>query len=430
MIPRYARPQMAALWSDEYRYNLWLQIELTICEALAKAGSIPEKALERLKKNATVNPNKIHDRIPGTRCEFQAFLDEAGSKLKAEAKYFHTNVSALDVIETALALQLTRSGVLILHGLHHVLGALESRISVSKDLVMVARTHGTHAEPITLSFKLANWYTELDRHRERLLQAVEGIRVGKLSGPVGTFVVLGPELEEAVCSELGLRPELISTLVIPRDRHAFLSTTLALLATTLEKIATEIRNLHRTEIHEVEEASAGDSTASPTLPHQRSPVICETICGLARVVRTNAMAAMETMLLSHEGDHSNAAIEQIVLPDCCCLVDYMLDQIALVIRELVILPETMMRNMALSKGLIFSTKVVSSLIKSGVENARAYQLVVTEANNALQGTGDFRELLLGNQEIRKQLSEADINSCFEIDAYLVRIPQLLKRIGL
>ena len=366
MIPRYARPEMARIWTQDAKYEAWLQVELAVCDVYAKRGLIPEDALGRIKGRARVSAARIDEIEATTRHDVIAFLTNLEEALGADSRYVHMGLTSSDVVDTALALQLQQAADLLLAGLERYRAVLRTLALRHRDTLCVGRTHGIHAEPMVFGLKAALWYAEAGRNLERLRRAREAVRVGKLSGAVGTFAHVDPDVEEEACRLLGLEAAPISNQIVQRDRHAEFSTTLAIVAASLEKVATEIRSLQRTEVLEVEEPFTAGQKGSSAMPHKRNPVSCEQVCGLARLVRTNALAALENVALWHERDISHSSVERVILPDSTCLVDYMLHQMTRILDGLQVYPERMKENMERSFGLLFSQRVLLKLTDKGL----------------------------------------------------------------
>src|SRR5215475_1723370 len=382
MIQRYSRPEMAALWSQEAKYEAWLKVELAVCEVYAKRGIIPVEALGRIKAATRVSAPRIDEVEATTRHDVIAFLTNLEEALGADSRYVHLGLTSSDVVDTALALLLQQAAELLLAGLERFQDAVRGLAIKHKHTVCVGRTHGVHAEPTTFGLKAALWYAEAGRNLERLRRAREAVRVGKISGAVGTFAHVDPDVEDEVCRLLGLEPAPISTQIVQRDRHAELMAALAILAASLEKVAVEIRSLQRTEILEAEEPFAQGQKGSSAMPHKRNPVSCEQVSGLARLVRTNSLAALENVALWHERDISHSSVERVILPDSTTLVDYMLHRMTGIIEGLQVYPERMRENMERSYGLMFSQRVLLRLTAAGLGRQEAYEIVQRDAMRA------------------------------------------------
>jgi len=428
MIPRYTLPEMGAIWSEENKFHKWLAVELAVCEVLAERGRIPQSALERIRARARVDVARIREIESTTRHDVIAFLSALAEAVGPDARYIHYGLTSSDVVDTALALLLRDSADLLLRRLERLADVLRRRAFEFKDVPMVGRTHGVHAEPITFGLKLALWYADTMRNRERLLQARERICVGKISGAVGTFAHLDPEVEEAVCRRLGLQPEPISSQIIPRDRHAEFLAVLALIASGLEKIALEIRHLHRTEVREAEEFFAEGQKGSSAMPHKRNPITAEQICGLARVVRANLQAALENIALWHERDISHSSVERLILPESCILTDYLLDRTTELLERLLVFPERMRANLEATRGVIFSGELLLALTERGLSREQAYEIVQRHALRAWDEGADFRELVRADPEIRARLAPEDLDAIFRLDRALRHVETIFRRV--
>ena len=430
MIDRYTRPEMGRLWSQAERYTAWLKVELAVCEAYARRGHIPGDALSRIKAKARVDASRIDAIEARVRHDVIAFLTHLEETLGADSRYVHVGLTSSDVVDTALALQLQQASDLLIGGQERLQAVLQDLALKHKDTLTVGRTHGVHAEPITFGLKVAVWYAEAGRNRERLRGAKETVRVGKISGAVGTFAHVEPEVEAEVCRALGLEPAPISTQVIQRDRHAEFCTTLAVAAASLEKIAVEIRTLQRTEILEVEEPFAEGQKGSSAMPHKRNPVSCEQICGLARLIRANAQAALENVALWGERDISHSSVERVILPDSTILLDYMLHAMIRILEGLEVYPERMRENFERSHGLIYSQRVLLKLAEKGLPRQQAYDLVQKNSMAAWREQGSFQELLARDSEVMAHLSPDELKACFDPAWYLRNVDAIYRRLGL
>lgn len=427
MIERYCSPQMKAIWSEENRYRTWLAVELAICEALAEYGYIPREAAVVIRERARFDPARIAELERETQHEVMAFVRNVAESVGEAGRWLHYGITSYDVVDTAFALLLRQSLELILQDCECLLEVIKRRAGEHKHTVMIGRTHGVHAEPITFGFKLCGWYAEMQRNVERLRFAAKQMAVGKVSGAVGIHASVDPRVEEYVCQNLGLIPDPASTQIVARDRHATLMSAFAVLAGSLERFATEIRNLQRTEIREVEEAFAVGQTGSSAMPHKRNPWNCETVSGLARVVRANTLAMLETISTWHERDLTNSSVERIILPDTVLLVDWMLRKFTDILDQLVVFPERMKYNLELMGGLAFSEQVMLRLIQKGLAREKAYQLVQRNASRAWAGE-PFLESLLADQEIRRYLSEEEIRQCFDLQHHLRHLEVTYERV--
>ena len=430
MIERYSRPEMARLWSQDAKYDAWLKIELAVCEVYAKRGVIPADALGRIKAKARVDAARIDEIEARTRHDVIAFLTNLEESIGADSRYVHVGMTSSDVLDTALALQLQQACDVLLADLERFRRALRALALAHKGTLCVGRSHGIHAEPMVFGLKPALWYAEAGRNIERLKRGKEAVGVGKISGAIGTFAHVDPDVEEEVCRLLGLEPDPISTQVVQRDRHAELCAVLAVIAASLEKVAVEIRSLQRTEILEVEEPFAEGQKGSSSMPHKRNPVGSENVSGLARLVRTNALAAFENVALWHERDISHSSVERVILPDSTILVDYMLHRMTGIIEGLQVYPERMKENMEQSYGLMFSQRVLLKLADTGLPRQHAYEIVQRNAMRAWQERTSFKALLEADPEVTSRLQPADLAACFEPAWYLRNVDSIYRRAGL
>ena len=430
MIPRYSRPEMARLWSQDAKYEAWLRVELAVCEVYAKRGIIPVDALGRIKAKARVDAARIDEIEARTRHDVIAFLTNLEESIGADSRHVHIGMTSSDVLDTALALQLQLACEVLLRDLERFRGALRTLALRHKGTLCVGRSHGVHAEPMVFGLKPALWYAEAGRNIERLNRAREAVRVGKISGAIGTFAHVDPDVEEEVCRLLGLEPDPISTQVVQRDRHAELCSVLAIIAASLEKVAVEIRSLQRTEILEAEEPFAEGQKGSSAMPHKRNPVGSENVSGLARLVRTNALAALENVALWHERDISHSSVERVILPDSTILVDYMLHRMTGIIDGLQVYPERMKENMERSYGLMFSQRVLLKLADKGLPRQQAYEIVQRNAMRAWRERTDFHALLAADPQVTARLAPSDLAACFEPAWYLRNVDAIYRRAGL
>ena len=433
MIPRYTRSEMGSIWSDENRYRQWLEVELAASEALAEGGEVPSEAAEALRRHADFDVPRIQAVEAEVKHDVIAFTTAVAEKMAAagaadHSRWLHFGLTSNDVVDTAQALQLKAASALIqpaLEGLRDVLG---ERAHEFRDAVTVGRTHGVHAEPTTFGLKLANWYAEVDRHVTRFRDAAEQIRVGKISGAVGTFAHISPQAEERICEKLGLEAAPISSQVIQRDRHAHYLCALGLIAATLEKIALEIRHLQRTEVREAQEYFSKAQKGSSAMPHKKNPVTCEQICGLARVVRSNASTAFENIALWHERDISHSSVERVILPDSTILVDYLLAKTTTLVAKLLVYPERMRSNLDSGGGLVFSGQLLLELTAKGVLREQAYRWVQRNAMRAWEEDGNFRELVEQDSDIRGVLSDDDIARAFDLKRQVRHVDYIFERV--
>jgi adenylosuccinate lyase len=430
MIARYSRPEMARLWSQEAKYDAWLKVELAVCEVYAKRGVIPADALARIKAGARVDAARIDEIEAKTRHDVIAFLTNLEESIGADSRYVHVGMTSSDVLDTALALQLQQACDVLLADLERFRAALRALALAHKDTLCVGRSHGIHAEPMVFGLKPALWYAEAGRNIERLERARNAVRVGKISGAIGTFAHVDPDVEEEVCRLLGLEADPISTQVVQRDRHAELCAVLAIVAASLEKVAVEIRSLQRTEILEAEEPFAEGQKGSSSMPHKRNPVGSENVSGLARLVRTNALAALENVALWHERDISHSSVERVILPDSTILLDYMLHRMTGIIEGLQVYPERMRENMERSYGLMYSQRVLLKLADTGLPRQHAYEIVQRNAMRAWRERTPFRRLLEADPEVTARLAPADLEACFDPAWYLRNVDAIYRRAGL
>lgn len=433
MIARYTRPEMGAVWSDQHKYECWLEVELAASEALAEMGEVPIEAARALREHAAFDLKRIHEIEREVRHDVIAFTTAVSECMTRQgageaSRWLHFGLTSNDIVDTAQALQIRDASKLIATGLEQLAEVLRSRALEHKHTVQIGRTHGMHAEPITFGLKLALWWDELERHRKRFAAAAEDIRVGKLSGAVGTFAHIGPVAEEKICARLGLRAAPITSQVISRDLHAHYIAVLAGIACTLDKIALEIRHLQRTEVREAEEPFAAGQKGSSAMPHKRNPVNCEQISGLARVIRANAQVAFENVPLWHERDISHSSAERVILPDCTILIDYLLAKSSWLIAGLRVNADRMRRNVEETKGLIFSGQLLLDLAAAGMLREDAYRLVQKQAMQAWESEGDFRAAIRENQEIRQYLNEKELDYIFSLERQLKNVDLIFTRV--
>lgn len=428
MIERYTRPEMAQLWSPETKFNLWLKVELAVLEVQEKLGVVPAGVTQRVRQKACFTIARIDEIELEVKHDVIAFLTSVNENLGDDGRFVHFGMTSSDLIDTALALQVAHAGSRILEEMKDLHDAILSRAQEHKNTACIGRSHGIHAEPTTFGLKLLVWLDELERHQIRLAQSVEALKVGQVSGPVGTYSAISPEVETQVCELLGLRPARISTQIISRDLHAAFLSDLALLASSLEKWAVEIRHLQRTEVLEAEEPFTKGQKGSSAMPHKRNPVGSENITGLARLVRSYALPMMENVALWHERDISHSSVERVVLPDATILMDYMLHRFTGIIEGLVVYPDNMARNLYFKGGLAFSQQVLLALIESGLTREASYALVQRNAMNAWQdANGDFKANLLADPEVTQQLSADKIESCFKLEKALSQVDTIFSR---
>ena len=430
MIPRYSRPEMAAIWTDQAKFQRWLDVEVAACEAWAELDQIPAEAAKKIRRDATFDLAKIDEYIAITHHDVTAFLRSVNESLGEEGRYVHFGLTSSDVWDTATGLQLRDACDLLLAGVDRLSVVLERQCSKYRDTLCVGRTHGVHAEPTTFGLKLAVWVDEMRRNRKRLEAAREAVAVGAISGTVGTHSSVPPALEEIVCKKLGLGIEAASTQVIQRDRHAQFVTTLALIGASLEKFATEIRALQKTEVREAEEPFDEGQTGSSAMPHKRNPELCERVTGLARVLRGYAVTSMENVALWHERDISHSSTERIVFPDSTLVLDYALHIFTGVMDRLTVFPEHMKENLERSYGLVFSQRVLLALIETGLARQDAYKIVQRNAMAAWNQRTQFLDLLVADPEVTSRLPEQELRALFDYDFYLKNIGATFERLGL
>ncbi len=428
MIPRYTRPRMGRIWEDQNKYQRWLDVELAVTETLAEEGTVPGAAAAEIKAKARFSVERINEIEAEVKHDVIAFTTSVAENVGPASRYFHFGLTSSDVVDTAMALQVVEASAIILEDIQRVLAVLKKRAHEFKTTVIVGRTHGIHAEPTTFGLKLALWHDEMKRHEARMKDAAETMRVGKLSGAVGTFAHLSPRVEERALERLHLEPVPAASQVIQRDRHAHYISTLALIASTLEKIAVEVRHLQRTEVREAEEYFSAGQKGSSAMPHKRNPVTSEQITGLARVLRSNAVAAMENVALWHERDISHSSVERIIFPDSTILTDYLLDKTATLIERLIVYPERMKENMELTHGLIYSGELLLELVSQGATREDAYRWVQRNAMRVWDEGGTFRDKVLSDPEIGKVLPAADVSKVFDSSRLLLNVDRIFERV--
>ncbi len=430
MIDRYTLSKMGSIWTDEHKFSIMLRIEVLACEAMCKLGIIPKKSLEKIKKNAKFDMEEIKRLEEKTKHDVVAFINNVGQNIGPEARYLHVGLTSSDLLDTSLSVQCVEASDILLVDLNKLLLVLKSKAKKYKDTPCIARTHGVHAEPTTFGLKLAVWYDETKRNLERMEQAREVMRIGKLSGAVGTYANIDPYVEEFVCEMLGLKPANIATQIIQRDVHCQFVTTLALIGSSLNKFATEIRLLQKTEVLEVEEPFFKGQIGSSAMPHKRNPVTCERISGLSRLLRANAQAAFENISLWHERDISHSSVERVILPDSTIILNYMLHKLIPLIEGLLVYPKNMITSLSKTNGLIYSQRVLLELMKKGLTREEAYNVIQHCAMQVWQETSDFKEVLYRDRKVRKFLKPREIDACFDIKYYTRHRDLIYKRVGI
>ena len=430
MIERYSRPEMGAIWTEENRFNAWLEVEILACEAWAELGDIPKEDVQKIRENASFNVDRIKEIEEETRHDVVAFTRAVSETLGEERKWVHYGLTSTDVVDTALSYLIKQANTILLNDLERFVEILKNKAIEHKNTVMMGRTHGVHAEPTTFGLKLALWYEEMKRNVERFKQAAEGIEFGKISGAVGTYANINPFVEEYVCKKLGLQPAPVSTQTLQRDRHAHYMGTLALIATSIEKFAVEIRGLQKSETREVEEFFAKGQKGSSAMPHKRNPIGSENMTGLARVIRGYMMTAYENVPLWHERDISHSSAERIILPDATIALNYMLNRFGNIVKNLTVFPENMKRNMDRTLGLIYSQRVLLALIDKGMAREEAYDTVQPKAMEAWEIQVPFRQLIERDELITSKLSPAEIDDCFDYNYHLKHVDTIFDRVGL
>lgn len=428
MIDRYTRKEMGAIWKDEFKYKTWLDIEISACEARAAMGDIPKEDVEVIKNKASFDVKRVLEIEETTQHDVIAFLTNVAEYVGPESRHIHYGMTSSDILDTTLSYQMKKAGEILLEDLGLLKNALKKRAIEHKNTICIGRTHGIHAEPTTMGLKFAQWYEETKRNIKRLENSVETISVGQVSGAVGTFEHLSPKVEEFVCEKMGLKSEPVSTQVIQRDRHAEYVATLAVIGATLEKIATEIRHLQKTEVLEAEEFFSKGQKGSSAMPHKRNPITCERIAGLARVLRGNAVAALENVSLWHERDITHSSVERVIIPDSCIILDYILDKTVKLIENLLVYPENMIRNLNLTRGLFFSQTVLLRLTEKGITREEAYKIVQSSAMEVWANKEkNLKDELISRGEATKYLSVEEIESVFSYDKMLKNVDYIFER---
>ncbi|HNV92826.1 MAG TPA: adenylosuccinate lyase [Candidatus Cloacimonas sp.] len=430
MITRYSKPEMERIWTQENRYECWLEVELAAAKAMYEKGMIPAEDWETINSKADFDSNRIDELEQVTKHDVIAFLTNVAENIGPASRWIHFGMTSSDVLDTATGMQLKSSGELILTELSRLAEILKLKARQYRNTICIGRSHGIHAEPTSFGLKFALWYEEIQRNIIRLNEAIEEVSVGKFSGAVGNFAHLSPEIEDMACKFLDLKPAKVSTQIIQRDRYAYFLSVLALIASAIEKMALEIRHLQRTEVHEAEENFSKGQKGSSAMPHKRNPIISEQLCGLSRVLRSNALSAMENNALWHERDISHSSVERIILPDSCILIHYMLNKTCSLIENLVVYPENMKKNLELTKGLVFSQALLLHLVKSGLTREKAYALVQQEAMKSFETNTNFLDNVLANKEITTALAESEIRDIFSYERYLRNVDYIFRRCGI
>lgn len=428
MIPRYSREKMTGIWSQENKYQKWLDVEIAACEAMVKLGKVPVKAVNNIKKKAVINIARINDIEKITKHDVIAFVSSLTEQIGEDGRFIHMGLTSSDVLDTTLAVQLKESSQILLDDLDQLLGVLKKRAFEHKNTLMIGRSHGIHAEPITFGLKMALWYQEIERNRQRLVRAKESVSYGKIAGAVGTFSFVEPFVEEYVCNKLGLKPAPVSSQIVQRDRHAEFFSTLAIIASSLDKFAQEIRLLQRTEVREVEEYFSPGQKGSSAMPHKRNPVLSENISGLARLVRSYAVAAMEDVALWHERDISHSSVERVIGPDATIVLDFMLGRFTGLMEKLVVYPERMTANLNMTHGVIFSQMAMLALIEKGITREDAYDIVQKSAMESWQEGTEFQTILAQDDIVKKYLGERALAKIFNVNNFLKNLDFIFNRV--
>ena len=428
MIARYTRPEMGRIWSEENSFQKWLDVEILAAEGLARLGKVPKAAVARIKRKARFDVKRIREIEGVVKHEMIAFLSCVAESIGDDARYLHVGMTSSDVMDTALAIQFKEASAILFADIKSLMKALRSQARKYKWTVMIGRTHGVHAEPITFGLKLALWYQEMARNLARLEKATEEICVGQISGAVGTFAQISPKVEAYVCKKSGLKPAPVSNQIIQRDRHAYYFATLAVIASSLEKFALEVRHLQRTEVQEAEEPFTEGQKGSSAMPHKRNPILSENVTGLARLMRSYAQAALENVALWHERDISHSSVERVIAPDATIALDFMLGRMIYVLGNLCVYPENMRRNLEMSGGAVFSEKVMLALVDKGIARDRAYRMVQRHALKAGREGGDLKRDLLKDNEIRRYLSAKDVDAVWGVKHHLANVDVIFRRV--
>jgi len=427
VIARYSRAEMSRIWEPENRFSKWLEVEIAACEAWAKLGKIPKKSLDKIKKTARFDVGRIDEIEKTVKHDVIAFLTSVAEHVGPDSRFIHIGLTSSDVLDTSLALLLVEAADIIIGDIDGLMAVIKDKAYQHKMTVMMGRSHGIHAEPTTFGLKMAGWYDEMSRNRERMRHAKDTVACGKISGAVGTFSSIDPRVEAYALKKLGLAPESVATQVVHRDRHAEYFSALAVVASSIEKFAVEIRHLQRTEVLEAEEPFTPGQKGSSAMPHKRNPILSENLTGLARLVRGYAVSAMENVALWHERDISHSSVERVIAPDATILVDFMLYRATGLIRDLVVYPDNMAANMDRLKGLVYSQKALLKLVEKGLTREEAYSAVQRNAMKVWAGLGDFKSTLLEDAEVMNYLSVKDVDGCFDVKPYLAHVDYIFKR---
>ncbi len=429
MIERYTLSKMGNVWSEKRKLDIMLKIEILACEAMTKLKLIPKKSMENIKKKAKYDLDEVKKIEEKTKHDIVAFIVNVGASIGPDARYFHAGLTSSDLLDTSLSVQCVEACDILLADVDRFMKVLKKQVKKHKDTICVARSHGVHAEPTTFGLKLAVWYDEMNRNLLRLQQTRESMRIGKLSGAVGTYANIDPFVEEYVCEKLELKPANVATQIIQRDIHCQFLTTLALIGSSLDKFATEIRHLQKTEILEVEEPFFKGQIGSSAMPHKRNPITCERVSGLARLLRSNAFAAFENINLWHERDISHSSVERVILPDSTIALDYMFNKFIPILEGLLVYPKNMITNLTKTRGLIYSQRILLDLMKKGLTRDDAYAIIQRCAMQVWQETSDFKDVLKRDRKLRKHIGPGAIDACFDIKYYIRHRDKILKRIG-
>jgi adenylosuccinate lyase len=428
MIPRYTRPEMGKIWTDQRKFETWLEIELVVCEALAEQGEIPKEAMREIREKACFDARRVEEIENVTKHDVLAFLTNVGESIGPLSRYLHYGLTSSDILDTSLALLLREASDLILQDLHRLLKVLKKKALQYKETLMIGRSHGVHAEPITFGLKMALWHDEMMRNQLRMERAKEAVSVGKISGAVGTFAHIPPSVEEFVCARLGLNPAPVSTQIVQRDHHAEFFSTLAILASSIEKFSVELRHLQRTEVLEAEEFFSKGQKGSSAMPHKRNPISSENLSGLARLVRSYSFASLENIPLWHERDISHSSVERVIAPDATILIDYMLNRFASLVENLIVYPENMKTNLEKMGGLIYSEGVLLLLTKKGLPREEAYGLVQRNAMKVWERGEDFKTLLSQDEGIKHLLTQEELDAAFDVRSHLKHVNDIFLRV--